>query len=309
MAKTTAAPLIEPEYPVHPLAALFPMMAEDELAELAEDIKTNGLVHPIVRGAWKDDDGTQFYGIVDGRNRLAACLLGEVEPRFTELNGQDPAAFIVSANLARRNLTKGQQAMLLAMAHPASEKGGRGKKAEGTKAAETSGFTERRLQQARAVLHHSREMALAVVSGGTSLDEALAEMAKRLKEDADPVARIEALKARYPDLAVQVTELQLSLQAAEVEANVRDRQEAERREAMLRAGEQALYFVRAFAVDSFVDGLMERLGDDIEFYDQYVKRLRLKGPAPSFGLIKELRTGFGNLIAILRFLGEEEESS
>jgi hypothetical protein len=42
-----------------------------------------------------------------------------VEPRFEPLNGRDPVAYIVSANLARRNLTKGQQAMALAMIYGA----------------------------------------------------------------------------------------------------------------------------------------------------------------------------------------------
>ncbi len=56
--------------------------------------------------------------LVDGRNRLKACALAGVEPRFERLNGQDPAAYIISVNLARRNLTKGQQAMALAMIYP-----------------------------------------------------------------------------------------------------------------------------------------------------------------------------------------------
>jgi hypothetical protein len=51
-----------------------------------------------------------------------------VEPRFEKLNGADPAAYIVSSNLKRRNLKKGQQAMALAMIYPTPEKGGRGKK-------------------------------------------------------------------------------------------------------------------------------------------------------------------------------------
>ena len=45
------------------------------------------------------------------RNRLKACKLAGVEPRFEDLNGQDPAAFIVSANIERRHMTKGQRAM------------------------------------------------------------------------------------------------------------------------------------------------------------------------------------------------------
>lgn len=34
--------------PVHPVADLFPMLGADELAELAEDIKQRGLLHPVV---------------------------------------------------------------------------------------------------------------------------------------------------------------------------------------------------------------------------------------------------------------------
>jgi hypothetical protein len=44
-----------------------------------------------------------------------------VEPKFEQLNGRDPLAFIVSANLAR-NLTKGQQAIALVMMYPDPEK-------------------------------------------------------------------------------------------------------------------------------------------------------------------------------------------
>ena len=83
-------------------------MTDAELADLAEGIATNGLVHPIV----VDADGA----LIDGRNRLRACEIAGVEPEFAELNGHgDADAFIVPANLARRNLSKGQQAIALAM--------------------------------------------------------------------------------------------------------------------------------------------------------------------------------------------------
>ena len=61
------------------------------------------------------------------------------------------------------------------MLHPEAEKGGRGKKSAATKAAETSGFSERRVQQARTVLAFSRELAPAVRDGTKTLDAALAE--------------------------------------------------------------------------------------------------------------------------------------
>jgi ParB-like nuclease domain len=108
------------EMKVHPAADVFPMMSEEELADLAQDIKTNGQMLPII----VDKDNL----LIDGRNRLAACKLAEIEPRFESLNGHDPLAYIASANLKRRNLTKGQQAMALAMLYP-EKRAGEGRRA------------------------------------------------------------------------------------------------------------------------------------------------------------------------------------
>jgi ParB-like chromosome segregation protein Spo0J len=58
--------------PVHPIADLFPMMTDEELADLAADIKANGLLHPIV----VDKEGA----LIDGRNRARACEIAGVEP-------------------------------------------------------------------------------------------------------------------------------------------------------------------------------------------------------------------------------------
>src|SRR6516225_9351543 len=93
---------------VHPVAELFPMMNEEELVELAYDIKDNGLLNPIIL----DKDGV----LIDGRNRLKACELMAIKPRFETLNGTDAVAFILAQNVARRHLTKGQQAMAVAKA-------------------------------------------------------------------------------------------------------------------------------------------------------------------------------------------------
>jgi hypothetical protein len=95
-----------------------------------------------------------------------------------QINGHDPVALIASANLSRRNLSKGQQAMALAMIYPELEKGRRGKKTEGTKAAETAGFSYRRLAEARTVYRHSPELACAVIAGIEPFDAALP---KRMK--------------------------------------------------------------------------------------------------------------------------------
>lgn len=73
---STAAPQskqdhhLSPAVGIHPAADAFPLMSPSELQELADDIKANGLACAIMR----DKDGT----ILDGRNRLAACEIAEV---------------------------------------------------------------------------------------------------------------------------------------------------------------------------------------------------------------------------------------
>jgi ParB-like chromosome segregation protein Spo0J len=54
---------------IHPAADVFPVMSGDELADLAADIKANGLIHPVA----VDADDT----VLDGRNRLKACEIAE----------------------------------------------------------------------------------------------------------------------------------------------------------------------------------------------------------------------------------------
>jgi len=187
---------------VHPAANLFPMMPDDELQELARDIAANGLIHPIII-----DDQKQ---LIDGRNRMAACKIANVEPRFEQLNGHDALAYIVSANLQRRNLTKGQQAMLLAMIYPEGQHG-RGKNAEARKAVVSAGFSVERLKQARSVLRHSQALAEGVIKRMISLDEALETVKEAQIQASSAEARLTRLQAKAPDLAARVAEETLGL--------------------------------------------------------------------------------------------------
>ena len=82
--------------PVHPIADLFPMMTDEELADLAADIKANGLLHPIV----VDKEGA----LIDGRNRARACEIAGVEPTIMVFDGDDPRAFILAMNIKRRHM-------------------------------------------------------------------------------------------------------------------------------------------------------------------------------------------------------------
>jgi hypothetical protein len=102
---------------IHPLAAVFPMMAADshQFLELVDDIRDVGLIDPIVM------DGDV---LIDGRNRLAACEKAGVSPRFVQFkditkprgypkgrDGEDSevAEWILSKNLMRRNMTDEQR--------------------------------------------------------------------------------------------------------------------------------------------------------------------------------------------------------
>jgi hypothetical protein len=93
---------------VHPAALLFPMMQGPELGLLIEDIEAHGLHEPIVL----------YQGqILDGRNRLRACELAGVAPRFEEWDGVgSPVAFVMSRNLHRRHLNESQRSIVGARA-------------------------------------------------------------------------------------------------------------------------------------------------------------------------------------------------
>jgi hypothetical protein len=84
---------MSPKLAVHPAADIFPMMTDDELQELAADIAENGLQVPIVL----DHTGKV---LIDGRNRLEACKIAQVEPQFETLpESTDIVAFIISINI------------------------------------------------------------------------------------------------------------------------------------------------------------------------------------------------------------------
>jgi hypothetical protein len=125
---------------VHPAADEFPMMGPDELRALGEDIKQNGLIHPIV--LWAEDEASwerNAVYLLDGRNRLAAmemvgleifradkqyCLevphrqLFGVSESHSIIDGSslqaDPYEYTISANIHRRQITtKEEQADLI----------------------------------------------------------------------------------------------------------------------------------------------------------------------------------------------------
>ncbi len=91
-------------FEAHPYADVFPMLPQAELKELADSINKNGQQLPIII----DDDGM----VLDGRNRLKACKMANVEPMTERFTGTDEEklAKVISLNLNRRQLTGTQKA-------------------------------------------------------------------------------------------------------------------------------------------------------------------------------------------------------
>jgi hypothetical protein len=241
--------------PVHPLADLFPMLPEDELADLADDIKANGLLHP----AMLDNPGKM---LVDGRNRLRACEIAGVEPRFERLpKGTTPAAYIASANLRRRNLTKGQQAMATAMIYPAPAKGGRGNKSS-INLAESANFSQRRLNEARLILAHSIEGDLAGrVLAGMAFDDALSEAQRRRQAVTAHDAQLARVQREAPDVADLIAEGTISLAAGLAELDERERNKRNTIESGRRSAER---IATSFAADAIAILSAMELGEVIE---------------------------------------------
>jgi hypothetical protein len=278
----------------HPLADLFPMMADDDLADLAADIRDHGQLHPIL----VDEEDR----IVDGRNRARACEIAGVEPR-TEVFTGDIAALVVSANLARRNLKKGQQAMALAMIYPETRRG-RGAQDGARKGAETSSFSYRRLQQARTVLSHSRALAEDVIADRVSLDVALNQVQAEQRASETATEKRARLGAIAPDLADLVDDERLGLDEALAAADERKRQadamETNKRETFYRLAEGAFHGTTAFANEGFTQGFVERLADP-EFARMLLLRVRPQG-----GRLADIVAGAEVFIEILKRVTKTE---
>lgn len=176
----------------HPVADMFPMLAADELQELADDIKANGQVQPIML----DADGM----LIDGRNRLAACKLAGVDPVFDQLEkDRDPVAYILSTNVARRHLSKGQRAMAVAQVRLLNNHSTRD-------AAEVANVAQAYVAKAASVLRYAPDVAEAVMSGATALNDAYAVAQERKKAADTTEARMREIRDEAPDLAALIDE-------------------------------------------------------------------------------------------------------
>lgn len=96
------------DYAVHPAAAKFDMLDGASWESFREDVRSNGQREPVVL------IGQQ---ILDGRNRLRACLDLGIAPRFRNFgddpgDGTDPIRFVVSVNIQRRHMDETQRSFV-----------------------------------------------------------------------------------------------------------------------------------------------------------------------------------------------------
>ena len=191
---------------IHPLASDYPMLGADELADLAQSIKDQGQLDPITLSP----DGV----LLDGRNRLAACDLAGVEPKFETYDG-DPVAFIVGKNANRRQLSAGQRAMAIAfgMWESGQWDGDHWKREVAGTFAVAKDVRNTDLAMAGTILAHSRDYAREVLAGD-SLRAKYDLVKQEQAEVAERDEQREKLREKAPDLLAQVTDDTLTLPEA-----------------------------------------------------------------------------------------------
>lgn len=233
--------------PIHPAAEAFEMLPSDELDELAEDIKENGLQYPIIIKplVLNGDDEPRTY-LIDGRNRREACRRAGVMPKVQELNGADPEAFVVSSNVKRRHLTLGQRAMGVAIVYPKAPLG-RGSIDEGKKVALKANFSQRSLERARTLLADFPLLVAQVKSGSLDLTDAYDRAVAEKKKEETEEARFAKIQDKAPDLAKLIVEKKIGISAAEQEVIDRAEQAFNQRRSLFQNYAEAIDAIAYFA--------------------------------------------------------------
>lgn len=188
---------------LHPLCSIFPLADKNDFERLVEDIAQNGLRDPIVLYQGK---------VLDGQNRLKACELCGVKPRFKEFAGDDPIAFVFSMNIARRHLNLSEKAAAVAALTNYEHTYGRGgnRKIQNHKdvlktvaqRAKLSGASREIQRKADCVAKHDKNLILDVVRGNVPLSTAYATV-KSKRSDAgttNNVAKKQSPKSVTADL-------------------------------------------------------------------------------------------------------------
>lgn len=218
---SSLATLAQDQYPwpVHPAAELFPLLEGVEFDDLVADIRDNGLHEPV----WLFNDPDRGTVLLDGRNRVRACLAAAVEITTRWYSGDDPIGFVISENVKRRHLTTGQLGLLILetqklYAAEAAKRKAHGQTAPG-RPRETLG----------ADLHQASRPSSATARAPRSADHA----ARVAGISGRAVAQAKRVAEQAPDLAEKVRDGSLALDRAD--RIIRDREAEQRRIAQAKA--------------------------------------------------------------------------
>jgi hypothetical protein len=195
------------------------VLAPDDLDALANDIKANGLQQPIVI----DLDGQ----LIDGRNRLAACQRAGVEPEWRMIPAAEAEAWIWSANVRRRQMNKGQIAMIAAVSFlnaektSPSSKGGR----PDNGMAKACGVSQGTMVKAFLVKQYAADLVPGIIAGKLFLDPAHVTAQARKKEADWLDDGLRLLRDIAPDVADRVRDEEIPFE--EAKRQYEDRRRAE----------------------------------------------------------------------------------
>jgi hypothetical protein len=179
-------------YDVHPLAELIPPMSDEEYGELRADVEANGLRAPV----------TLYEGMVlDGRHRARVCDELGREFETVQFEGEDPAGFVISMNLRRRNLTVGQRATAAIALLDYEKERAKERQAKGLRRGDAPAAAESRGRQK-------------AHTGDRARRRAVNEAGERLGVSGKSVERAQRVAAEDPELHEKVKRGEVSLNAA-----------------------------------------------------------------------------------------------
>lgn len=208
------------DYKFHPATELFPMLDDDAIGRLAEDIRKHGLQNPIILYR----NGAEEV-VLDGRNRLRACREAGAVPIFEYwYNKGSPTAWVVSQNLHRRHLSESQRAMVAAGLVPlyAAEARERDQTGKFAHVEEPVGRARDRAAESVNVSPRSVESAIQVTKDGVP------ELVAAVKRDEVAVSTAAVLTEDTPEMQrevvargeVEVLRRAKQIRAAKAEARV-----------------------------------------------------------------------------------------
>jgi hypothetical protein len=172
----------------HPLADIWPLMADPDLARLAEDIAAHGQVMPIILVEGK---------ILDGRNRWLACERIGIEPWTQEIDTDDPDALAWSLNEHRRHANEGVRALAAARRVDMKRGDNQHSSIERTSQADAArrfNVDLNAVKRAKTVLEHGSPLAIAAVESGDIAVSLAAKTVRRLQETGQEITSVADLK-------------------------------------------------------------------------------------------------------------------